>query len=148
MYLHISYMHASAYNGLHNHSEPLSRATIFQVDYIWGISDQIELAVTLTIFDFFSYNMLKGVPKKYRSRSFSCFEKFFGGNIVQNNSTNSKWHCCMLSIQIKFGQWILSEKTNFLSHRRKWALLWFGIYETIKIQKKLRKAKIIENHGS
>ena len=33
-------------------------------------------------------NMLKGFPKKYRTRSFRFFEKNFGVNITQNNSKN------------------------------------------------------------
>ena len=40
--------------------------------------------------------------------------------------------------------WIVNlceKKTNFVSHGRKWARLWFGIYEKIKIEKKhLNKA--------
>ena len=46
--------------------------------YIWVIPAQIELAVTLTILDFFPCNMLKGIPKNQRTRSFRFFEKILG----------------------------------------------------------------------
>ena len=76
----------------------------------------------------------------------------FGLNITQNNSKNLKWHCWTLSIWIKCGQWILREKTNFLNPGRKWARLWFGIFEEIKIKEKFLKNKkntrIIEYDGS
>ena len=88
-------------------------------------------------FGFFSpWNMLKGVPKKSRPRSFRFFVKIFGMNITENNSKNYKRHCCTLSIWMKFWQWILFEKTNFLSRGPKWARLWFGICDKIKIEKK------------
>ena len=34
---------------------------------------------------------------------------------------------------------MLREKTNFLSHGRKWVRLWFGIYENIKIKKTIKR---------
>ena len=37
---------------------------------------------------FFARNMLKEVPKKYRTRNVRFFENFFGVNITQNNSKN------------------------------------------------------------
>ena len=88
--------------------------------YVWVIPVQIDLAVTLTILDF-------------STRSFRFFEKIFGINITKKNLKSWKWHCCMLSIWIKLWRYILSEKTNFLSHGRKWAWRLCGIYKKRKI---------------
>ena len=44
--------------------------------YIWSIPAQIDLAVILTILDFFPRYMLKGFPKKYRTRNFRFFYLF------------------------------------------------------------------------
>ena len=52
--------------------------------YIRVIPGQIDRAVTLTVLDFFPRNTFKGVPKKYRTRSFRFFEKKFRVNITQN----------------------------------------------------------------
>ena len=54
-------------------------------DNIWVIPTQTDLAVTLTILDYFPCNTLKGIPKKCRTRILRFFEKNFGVNITQNN---------------------------------------------------------------
>ena len=48
--------------------------------YIWRIPTQIDLAVTLTIFNFFARNMLKGVPKENTVHEVLDFLKNFLGS--------------------------------------------------------------------
>ena len=49
---------------------------------------------------------------------------------------------------MKFEQYMLCAKKNFLSYGRKWAQLWFGSYEKIKFKKNKKIKKIIEYDGS
>ena len=59
------------------------------VECIQGILAQIDLALTLTIFEFF-YHVIyyRASQKNAIQEVFDFFEKFFGVNITQNNSKN------------------------------------------------------------
>ena len=78
--------------------------------------------------NFFSRNILKGVQKKYRTRSFRFFEKIFGANIIQKKSKTENY----TDERYRFG-WTLNSKF-YVREQIFWAKgesarLWFGIYK-------------------
>ena len=86
--------------------------------------------------------MLYSVSKKYRTRSFRFFEKFFVVNITQKNSNNWKWHC--------FGHYRFVENFDSKVYVRK-QIFWtmdqsergfgFEFMKKLKLKKKKKKRK-------
>ena len=100
---------------------------------------QIDLAVILTIFVFFSTEYVVSRPNKNTLHGVLDFLNNFLGlispRITQNTGNDTvglyrfRWH---------FGsKFYVRKEIYFLSHERKWARLWLGSYEEIIIKKKL-----------
>ena len=111
--------------------------------YIWDIPAQIDLAGTLPIFDFFSRNILQGVPKNTVHEVLDFLKNCLGSispEITQKTENDTVG-------RYRFG-WNF-ESRFYLRNKIFRAMgnsgrLWFGSCEKIKI----KKTKMIEYDGS